>query len=294
MITVLNPLTQAPLNSFAQLQVPICNLLGSKSRWFWQSLSSFMVGLVLTWPSSAHAQVEEVDIAAPPELVEILALIDAAASQENLEQVLEFYDRDFVNSDGLTYEALEESLKFFWERFDNLSYETQLIDWDEDRDGILAQTITTITGRQRVGNRTFNLIAQIESRQRFEGQEIVEQTMMTETSQLTSGERPPTIEINLPEQVGIGQEFHLDAIVLEPLGNDVLIGAAVEEPISPTGYVNNSPINFEVLSAGGLFKVGQAPAIPENRWISTVIIRKDGIVLSTHRLNVSERRSANH
>ena len=253
-----------------------------------------MVGLVLTWPSSAHAQVEEVDIAAPPELVEILALIDAAASQENLEQVLEFYDRDFVNSDGLTYEALEESLKFFWERFDNLSYETQLIDWDEDRDGILAQTITTITGRQRVGNRTFNLIAQIESRQRFEGQEIVEQTMMTETSQLTSGERPPTIEINLPEQVGIGQEFHLDAIVLEPLGNDVLIGAAVEEPISPTGYVNNSPINFEVLSAGGLFKVGQAPAIPENRWISTVIIRKDGIVLSTHRLNVSERRSANH
>jgi ketosteroid isomerase-like protein len=291
MIISLNPLANTSVNSYNRPHKLSRNRLSSQFRWLQKSLSSLLLGLVLTWPSVAYAQVEEPDAAGPTEILETLASIDDAASQEDLNQVLEFYDPDFANSDGLTYESLEDALNSFWDRFSNLNYETQLIDWEKDGDTILAQTITTITGNQRIGNRDFNLIAQIESRQRFEDQKIVEQTILSETSQLTAGDQPPTVEVSLPEQVGIGQEFHLDAIVLEPLGDDVLIGAAVEEAVSPTSYVSSSPINLEILSAGGIFKVGQAPAIPEPRWISTVIIREDGMTISSYRLNVTGRRS---
>jgi hypothetical protein len=135
--------------------------------------------------------------------------------------------------------------------------------------------------------RPFALTATLISRQRFENQKIVQQEILSERTQMTAGENPPTIDVNLPQQVGVGQSFDFDASVREPLGDRLLLGAALEEPISTTGYLNPTPVNLEPLSAGGIFKVGQAPITPESRWISAVIIRDDGITTVTQRLQVS-------
>jgi hypothetical protein len=48
------------------------------------------------------------------------------------------------------------------------------------------------------------------------------------------------------------------------------------------------PLDLEALSAGGLFKVGKAPMKPDQRWISSILIREDGIVIDTRRLTVEE------
>jgi hypothetical protein len=74
--------------------------------------------------------------------------------------------------------------------------------------------------------------------------------------------------------------------VAEPLGDRVLLGTALEEPVSPDGYLTPATLDLTLLPAGGLFKVGQAPATPESRWVSAIIIREDGITEVTQRLQV--------
>ncbi|HEY9639328.1 MAG TPA: hypothetical protein V6C57_02530, partial [Coleofasciculaceae cyanobacterium] len=191
-----------------------------------------------------------------------------------------------------------------WERYPHLTYATQLTSWKRDGNAIVAETTTTITStppnstpaRRQTRtpsqpaalntNRTFNLTATLTSRQRFENQKIVQQEILTERSQLTSGEKPPTVTVSLPEQVKVGQPYDFDAIVTEPLGNRLLLGAALEEPIQPSGYLNTTPIELELLSSGGLFKVGRAPIMPDNRWVSAIVIRDDGMTTVTQRLRV--------
>jgi hypothetical protein len=93
----------------------------------------------------------------------------------------------------------------------------------------------------------------------------------------------------LPEQVTIGRSYSFDAIVQEPLGDRLLLGAALEEPITPAGYINPAPLDLELLSSGGLFKTGRAPLRPENRWVSAVVIRDDGTTAVTQRMRVVGR-----
>jgi hypothetical protein len=253
---------------------------------------------------------------APPELLQILSQIDAAASAGRLREVMSFYSTNFTNSDGLTYTQMRDVLKELWQRYPNLRYSTQLNRWQREGNAIVIETTTTITTPNRprapqipLSNqqpnsrqarsqqsgqsapaeveRSFNLTATITSRQRLENQKIVRQEILTERSQLTSGENPPTLTVNLPEQVRVGQPFDFDAVVTEPLGERLLLGAAIEEPVQASGYLSTAPVELELLSAGGLFKVGQAPAVPGNRWISAVIVRDDGITTVTQRLQTT-------
>ena len=255
---------------------------------------------------------------APAQLTQTLTQIDAAANQHNLQAVMGFYSPSFTNSDGLTVADMEAALKALWQRYPNLTYSTQINSWKQEGNAIVVETTTTITAAALsttpaplpqslhpatnssgtaaeatlpaatpAAPRSFALNATLTSRQRFEAQKIVQQDMLSERTQLTSGDNPPTIDLNLPPQVTTGQTFDFDALVKEPLGDRLLLGAALEEPISPTSYLNPTPINLEPLSAGGIFKVGQAPIKPENRWMSAVIIRDDGITTVTQRLQVS-------
>jgi hypothetical protein len=131
----------------------------------------------------------------------------------------------------------------------------------------------------------------LRSRQRFEGQKIVQQDILAERTQLTSGANPPDVEVTLPEQVRIGQQFNFDVIVKEPLGDGFLLGTALEEQIKPELYTKPVDFELELLPAGGIFKVGKAPLRAENRWISAVLIRGDGMTLITQRLQVVDRPS---
>ncbi len=78
-------------------------------------------------------------------------------------------------------------------------------------------------------------------------------------------------------------------VVREPLGDSLLLGAAIEEPINAETYLQKKPIKLEPLASGGLFKVGRAPAQPTSTWISAILIRDSGLVLFSQRLQVVQR-----
>ncbi|MFB2836031.1 nuclear transport factor 2 family protein [Floridanema evergladense] len=223
---------------------------------------------------------------APPELKNTLAQIDAAANSHNVQAVMQFYGANFSNSDGLNREGMEKTLTQLWQRYPQLKYRTELTSWQNQGNGIVVETVTNITGTQPVDGRTWSFNATIRARQRLEDQKIVNQEILSEKTQLTSGEKPPTVDFRLPEQVGTGEEFNFDVVVKEPLKDNLLVGTALLEQIAPDKYLNSPKIQLEPLNAGGIFKVGRAPNDPGKYWISAVLVRSDGITIVSQRLPV--------
>ncbi|UBF29106.1 nuclear transport factor 2 family protein [Kovacikia minuta CCNUW1] len=247
------------------------------------------LGLVTTLGAVLHSGVvraQKAEAVPPPELTNAISQIDTAASSHNVQSVLEYYSPNFTQSDGLTRQTLGQALTELWKRYPDLKYQTAIKSWKPEGKGISAETETRITGTQKVGNREWKIDSTLRSRQLFEDQKIVRQEVLAEKSQITSGKNPPTVLLNAPEQVKPGQQFNFDAIVQEPLGNDLLLGTALEEPVKPDGFINPTTADLEVLSAGGIYKVGRAPTTPENRWLSAVLVRQDGMTLVTQRVNV--------
>lgn len=224
--------------------------------------------------------------AAPAELQNLLSQLDAAASKRDAAAVLQFYSEGFKNSDGLDRAGMEKALARFWQGYEALTYQTQITSWQSGRGGFTVETTTTMTGKRSLEGRQFQLTATLKSRQQIENQKIISQEILAEQSQLRSGEAPPTVQLTLPAQVRAGEEYALDAIVQEPLRDSLLLGAAMEEPITAGAYLKNLPIELELLTAGGLFKLGKAPTEPGDRWISIALIRDSGITLVTQRLKV--------
>jgi hypothetical protein len=222
----------------------------------------------------------------PPAVAQTIAQIDAAANQRDFEAVMSFYSPQFTHSDGFTYQTLQSTLQALWERYPTLTYQTTIDSYKREGNADIVETTTTITGSLTEANRPTNLTSTIRSRQRIEGNQIVQQEILSETSQTASGTTPPTVEVMLPEQVTIGQAFDFDAIVEESLENRILLGAVQDEPTEASGYLQTLPVEYEVLSAGGLFKQGRAAAVPGDRWISGIIVRDDGITTVSRRMRV--------
>lgn len=223
---------------------------------------------------------------APPQLKNLLVQIDAAANKKDVKAVMQFYSPNFTHTDGLTYQTLEKALTQLWQRYPQLTYQTQLQSWQAQGNAIVAETVTNITGSQVADNRNLALKATIRTRQRYENQKVVSQEVLSERSQLSAGTKPPTLNVKLPTSVRPGQQYNFDAIVQEPLKEDYLLGAAVEEPVQVNQYFNPTPVQLELLPAGGLFKVGRVPAGTGDRWLSAVVIRGDGLTQITQRLQV--------
>lgn len=226
---------------------------------------------------------------APPALKNLLTQIDTASSRGDIKGVMQFYSPKFTHGDGLNRQTMEQALKSFWQRYPQLRYSTRLKSWKSEGKTIIAETVTTITGLPSSNGNNLALNATITSRQRIAGTKILHQEILSERTQLTSGNQPPQVEIKLPQQVKVGQKYSFDAIVQEPLGNDFLLGSAMEETIQPSKYLNPTPVNLELLSAGGLFKTGTAPSTPGQQWISAVILRNDGMTMITQRLKVVKK-----
>ncbi len=226
---------------------------------------------------------------APPELKNLLTQIDAAASQGDVKGVIEFYSPNFTNGDGLNRQTLEKALVELWKRYPKLRYSTQLQSWKPEGNTIIAETVTNITGLPSANSNNLTLNATIKSRQRVTGTKILHQDILSERTLLTSGKKPPQIDVKLPQQVKVGQQYNFDAIVKEPLGDDFLLGTAMEESIHPEKYLTPTPVNLESLTSGGIFKVGRAPSTPGSQWISAVILRGDGMTMVTQRLDVVKK-----
>jgi hypothetical protein len=223
---------------------------------------------------------------APAEITNLIAQIDAAANQRNLDLVSKFYSPNFTHSDGLTRQSMAQVLTQLWQSYPQIKYQTQLQSWRSQGNAIIAETVTKITGTQPQAVGRTLLDATIRSRQRYENGQVVHQEILSEQSQIRTGDKPPTVDLKLPQQVKTGQQYNFDAVVREPLGDDYLLGAAIEEPINPANFFKPSRVDLELLSSGGLFKIGRAPLKPNRYWVSVVLIRGDGMTLVTQRLNV--------
>lgn len=223
---------------------------------------------------------------APAEIKNLLTQIDTAASQGNAKAVMQHYSPNFTHSDGLNRQSMEKALASLWQRYPKLRYTTQLQSWRRQGNTVVAETVTQISGLPSANSQNMALNATIRSEQRINGQQIVQQNIISERTQLTSGAKPPQVDFRLPQQVKVGQQFSFDAIVSEPLGEDYLLGAALEEPVQPETLLKPTPVNLELLTSGGLFKVGQAPATPGSRWVSAVIVRGEGTTMVTQRLQI--------
>jgi hypothetical protein len=223
---------------------------------------------------------------APSELKNLLTQIDSAASRGDVKGVMQFYSPNFVHGDGLTRPNMEQALTGLWQRYPQLQYSTQIQSWKPEGNAIIAETVTNITSAPSTQSDNSALNATIKSRQRIVGGKITRQDILSERTQLTSGTKPPQVEVKLPQQVKVGQQYNFDAIVKEPIGDDYLLGSALEEPIKPNKFLTPTPVDLELLSSGGIFKVGRAPATPGSQWVSAVIMRGDGMVMITQRMQV--------
>ena len=255
----------------------------------WSVLFLLTVGLSGGLAGIARADSPE---SAPPQLKDTLTQIDAAANRRDLQGLMQFYGANFKNSDGLNRASIEQALTKLWQYYSQLSYRTELKGWKSENNGIVAETETHITGVHNSDGMSMKLDSTLRSRQRIEGQKVVQQEILAERSQVTSGANPPAVQVNLPEQVRPGEQFNFDVIVKEPLGDNLLLGTAVEEPIKPDAYTKRANFDLDLLPAGGIFKVGKAPVSKENHWLSAVLIRGDGMTLVTQRLRVVDRPSA--
>ncbi|MBD2515680.1 nuclear transport factor 2 family protein [Nostoc sp. FACHB-973] len=259
-------------------------------------LISFLLTLGLTnaWqPTQASTPQQLVQATtaqnAPAELKNLLTQVDAAASKGDVKGVLQFYSPNFTHGDGLNRQTLEKSLVSLWQTYPKLQYSTKLLSAKPEGNAIIAETETQIIGSPSANSNNLALDATIKSRQRVVAGKIVRQDILSERTQLTSGSNPPKIDVKLPQQVKVGQKYNFDAIVQEPLGEDFLLGTALEEPIRPEKYLNPTPVDLQLLTSGGVFKEGQAPSIPGSQWVSAVILRGNGITMVTQRLQVVKK-----
>jgi hypothetical protein len=247
--------------------------------------SLLAIGLSSTWQLAQAGQTGN----APATLTNLLTQIDNAANQGNVNGVMKFYSPTFTHGDGLNRKAMEQALTGLWKRYPKLRYTTKLESWKSEGNTIIADTVTTISGLPASGNNNLTLYSTIKSRQKVTGAKIVHQDILSERTQLTAGSKPPQVEIKLPQQVKVGEKYSFDAIVKEPLGEDFLLGTAIEEPIQGNKLLNPTIANLEFLNSGGLFKIGRAPSTPGPQWISAVIRRGEDMTIITQRLQVVKK-----
>jgi hypothetical protein len=254
--------------------------------------------------------------------------MDAAASAGDRETLLRFYSLEFTTADGLNRETLGQSLRQLWLQYPKLTYKTTVLKatpigkamTSGRSETIDAEAQTKITGSQIRGGRTISVDITIRSRQRWQADQLVQQEILSEQTRLSLGEKPPTVAVNLPETVTVGQRYSYEAIVTEPLEEDILMGEILEQPITTAMLIKPRPLQLDMpsvlelvgnrrftrtparpnpnfqsvqlkrLRSGGFFKTGFAPKTPENRWLSAVLVRHDaGMTIVTQRLRVVEK-----
>jgi hypothetical protein len=255
---------------------------------FFRNLSLSLLlcsGFTLGVASGLRAEKPET---APAELKSLITGIETAANKRDVKRVMEFFSPQFKNSDGLTRETTGKALTHLWERYNDLQYTTTLLSWERSGGKLVAETMTKIEGTGKIQGRKVNIDATIRSRQQFQGNKLVGQDILSERVQLTTGKNPPKLQVKIPERVKVGQEFDFDVIVRDPLGDDLLAGVALDEKVEIDRYLNTKALDLELLQAGGLFKRAKAPATPENRWLSAVLIQGDGMTVVTQRVKVEK------
>ena len=225
--------------------------------------------------------------AVPTEVQGLITGLETAVSDRNLDAVMAFYSESFASDTGFDYAQLRQTLETLWQQYPDITYEIEVLSWQAAGPGnYTLETRTTVSGTQLRPDRVLTLSADVTSRQRLEAGKISYQETLTETSRLVSGTNPPTLQVQLPQTLTPGQTYSFDTIVLEPLEGRALMGSAVDEGVTAADFFTPRPVALDLLTSGGLYKIGTAPAEPDNRWLSTVVVREDGMVVETRRVRV--------
>ncbi len=276
---------------------------------------------LLNSPKSADTMSESE--AADPLLATVQALydeMDKAANDRNRDMLLGFYSPEFTTGDGLDRETLSQSIDHLWQQYPQLTYKTEVVSATQDGSDIDTETLTRVTGKDVRDQRDITVDITVRSQQRWQGKTLVQQEILSEKTRVSLGENPPTVSVNLPDTVEIGQRYRYEAVVEEPLERDILMGNLLDQPITaaalikpktlqleipsvlelignrefsrptPPAQANTQLVKLERLRAGGFFKSGLASSKPENRWLSAVLVRHDaGLTIVTQRLRVVEK-----
>ena len=222
----------------------------------------------------------------PSDLKATISAIEQAANQQDLSELMSFYNTNFTNNDGLTAELMAQALEKTWSTYPQLRYRTTIKSWEQQGDQLVVETITRMNGSQVTKGREITLASTVRSRQYFQEQQVLRQEIISEETKLTTGTQPPKIKTVTPETVKVGEKYNFDVIVTEPLGDNVLLGAALEERTGGDRYLAPSTLELEPLSAGGIYKVVTAPLLPDNHWLSAIVVRSDGITMVTKRVRI--------
>lgn len=239
------------------------------------------IALVLNLVIGVKAETPET---IPQELKTVIMEIETAANRKDLSGLMEHYSPEFTNNDGLTKESLEKSLNEIWQNYPRIKYYTTIDSWEQEGDELVVKTSTSIKGTQPTRGRVIRLESVITSNQYFQDGKLLRQEILSEQTRLTSGNNPPQVEIIAPETVKVGERYDFDVILLEPIGDEVLLGGAIEERTGSDRYLNPTTLELEQLQAGGIFKTTKAALLPDNQWLSAILVRGDGITMITQRV----------
>jgi hypothetical protein len=247
----------------------------------------------------------------------LVSALDTALNTKNLSAVSDLLTTDYVHEDGYNRQSLPQALQRLWKQYPNLTYKTEILRSEMAAGNETIETLTTISGRRsNPAGQVWKISGTIRSQQTVQANRIRSQAILSEQTRISIGEKPPTVIVNLPDTIPVGKPFKYEAIVQEPMEDDLFMGTVFDNPVSPllltqsqlqlqipslaellTGRTqmrkNQTPlpksdssiVKLSRLRSGGFFKLGTASAVPETRWISAVLARHDGgITIATHRL----------
>lgn len=250
-------------------------------RWF----LSIILGCGLSLGTHIPVNAKNIDDI-PMELQQFVTQVDNAANARDLERIKSFYSNQYQTIDGLTLDNLTEGINKLWIDYPDLKYRTEILSWEKKDANWFVKTLTTITGNKISNQRKIRLESRIESHQSFQTNKIVTQEILSETTKLTSGEQPPKVVVNLPATVKVGETFDFDVILSEPLGNNLLAGMTIFGKVNINDYLDPPKIPLKLLKSGGLFKRIPAQDKPQDQWLSSILVRNDGITMITKRVKI--------
>jgi hypothetical protein len=244
---------------------------------------------VAALPNNVPTTVNLVAVApVPASITNLLSKIDRAANSRQLTALAENFAPSYT-VDGMSRSEWQQKISGLWQRYPNLRYQTTIQSWKPDSNGFLVDTLTQVEGSQIQGGKKSSIFAKIQSRQRISNGKITQQQILSEQVKSTSGNKPPSVELTLPEKVRTGEDYSIDAIVQEPLNDDVMMGALSEQSVSGSNYGKATAYKLELLSTGGLYKNTKAPNKAGDIWLSAIFVRSDGMTIVTRRIHVLRR-----
>jgi hypothetical protein len=261
-------------------------MAGLKLYSFRRSLGLLM-GLSLVF--GANVAIGATPAPAPANVINLLNKIDQAANNRQLPALSANFAANYT-VDGLNRSEWQRQVNSLWQRYPNLRYRTTLQNWKQDGGGLSIDTLTQIEGSQNTPGKPTSIVATIQSRQRIVNGKISQQQIISEQVRSTTGSKPPTVDMVVPDKLRPSEEYNVDVIVQEPLNDDVMMGALNEQPVSANGYGKTTAYKLELLSTGGLFKNAKAPSRAGDYWLSAVFVRPDGMTTVTRRIHVVRSR----